>query len=173
MRAEGIAAFVMGDCKKKKKKKSPFGVTVNPANHKCMGCPKSFFHCCAPLQNQSCVGLLLVWLASGSDSLRPSLQQPVNMPSTGMTPRKDGRLDSVCRKESAEFKERKKETQTCLCLCDCRRGTTSLLHLTSRVGSEESVCHIVDYMYICHKVNVTAILRHLVSMIEHVDDKFV
>lgn len=147
-RAEGRVAGGGGVCggstvgRKKKIALGGFGVTLNPAYHKCMGCPGSFFppRCTAP-KPITCVGLLF-GLAGWRVGLPPhgSPLQPVNIMSTGMTPREDGIFASVCREECGEFQKKKeKKSQSSSRACGCRRGTISL-HFAS---FEEPVCHTV------------------------------
>lgn len=72
--------------------------------------------CTAP-KPITCVGLLSVWLRWRVGlPLHGSLSRPVNIISTGMTPREDGIFDSVCQEECAESQKKKKSADLFTCV---------------------------------------------------------
>lgn len=113
------AACVVGDCRKKKIALWDFGVTLNPPYHKCMGCPMSFFHRAAPLQNQSHVsGFFSVWLAGGSDSLCTALYSGQSISYPLAWPRgKMGYLTVFVKKNVQSSKKKKKKKSADLFSC--------------------------------------------------------
>lgn len=125
------------------------------------GVSKIFFPplCTAP-KPITCVGLLLVWMAGESDSLRTALYsgQSISCP-LAWPPREDGIFDSVCQEECAEFQKGKKKAKTCLCLYGRRWGRPPCTSRHLACG-EESVCCIVWLTtYSRHQVDCNKGLR--------------